>query len=398
MGSRTNRIRPWLRSALLFCAFTLVAAHGRCPGLDPRALLELHEAGVDKYVGAFEPATSEDAGNGWTKHTFDSDGGDGPICIDGSDLTVFTRPGTNPRKTLIFLDGGGACWQDFYFCSFTADQNAPPDVGIFAPGLDTGTAFIENPLADYNIVAASYCDGSVWAGDNEVADPTFEAITGSPIRYHRGLRNVTAAMDLARAEFGRARTLFLTGSSAGGVGAAAFAPSLARFIYGNVTQLKVFNDAGPVAANLLPIPPILEVIQTRENDWQFSQFYPESCTECSIFNQSTELIKWRLGRDNRLAEAFYSTDGDSTNRFFLAIPDQVTYRALITSVHGDVNAAFPDTYKSFIRSGDDSHTALGTPLFYVGEANGVPLHQWTEDFVRNDADWVNIVEDFVPVP
>jgi len=385
----------WLRRSLLVLAFLSVAAHGRCPGLDPVAYLELEAAGVNKYVGEFSPETSEEAGNGWTKHTFDTEGGEGPTCIDGSEFTVFTRPGTNPRKTLLFLDGGGACWQDFYFCSVTADQDAPPDVGIFAASFDTGAEVIENPLADYNIVAASYCDGSVWAGDNTVVDPNFPF---GGVRNHRGLRNVTAAMDLARDEFGWARKLFLSGASAGGVGASAFAPSLARFIYGNQTQIKVFNDAGPVAINNLPIPPILAVLQQREDDWQFSQFYPESCTECSPFNQATELIKWRLGRDSRLAESFYSTDGDSTNRFFLAIPDQITYRAVITSVHGEVNALFPDTYKTFIRSGDDSHTALGTPLFYLGTADGVPLYQWTADFVRNRAGWINIVEDFVPVP
>ena len=366
--------------------------------LDPIARLELEASGVNKYVGDFSPATSEDAGNGWTKHTYDAANGEGPICIDGSEFTVFTRAGTHPRKTLIFLDGGGACWQDFYFCSVQADQDAPPDVGIFASSFDTGSEVIDNPLEEYNIVAASYCDGSVWAGDNEVADPTWQAITGSPIRYHRGLRNVTAAIDLARDEFGWAQKLFLSGASAGGVGAAAFAPSIARFVYGDITRLKVFNDAGPVAALLLPIPPIQEAIAAREAAWQFDQFFPESCTECSPSNQSTEIIKWRLGRDNRLSEAFYSTDGDSTNRFFTGIPDQVTYRAVITSVHADVNAAYPDTYKTFIRSGDDSHTALATPLFYVGTANGVPLYEWTDDFVKNRSGWIDIVEDFVPLP
>ena len=390
--------RALLRGALLALAFATVAAHGQCPGLDPIARMELEAVGLDRYVGEFAPATSEDAGNGWTKHTFDGDGGDGPICIDGSDLTVFTRPGKHPLKTLVFLDGGGACWQDFYFCSLDADQTAPPDVGIFASSFDTGTEVIDNPLDDFNIVAASYCDGSVWAGDNAVVDPVWQSITGSPIRHHRGLRNLTAAMDLARSEFGWAISLFLSGSSAGGVGVAALAPSLARFVYNDITQIKVFNDAGPVAGLPPVFPPVIAAIEAREADWQFSQFYPESCTDCSIYAQATELIKWRLGRDNRLAEAFYSTDGDETNRFFTGIPDQITYRTVITTVHGEVNALYPDTYKTFIRSGDDSHTALGRPLFYTGTANGVPLHEWTDAFLRDGPGWVDIVEDFVPIP
>ena len=387
--------RFWMRGSLLAIAFSSLAVQGNCPGLDPIARLELQAAGIDKYVGEFSPATSEDAGNGWTRHTFDSDGGNGPLCIDGSDFIVYTRPGSHPKKTAVFLDGGGACWQDFYFCSIQSDQDAPPDVGFFAPSFDTGTEVIESPLSEYSIIAASYCDGSVWSGDNDVEDPNFPI---SAVRHHRGLRNLTATLDLARSEFGPARDLFITGASAGGVGAAGFAPLVARFVFGDFAKIKVFNDAGPIAALLIPIPPIIAAIEARAADWQFEQFYPESCTECSPFNQATEIVKWRLGRDNRIAEAFYSTDQDSTNRFFLGGLDALTYRQVLTSVHADVNATFPDTYKTFIRSGDNSHTALATSRLYLSDANGVPLHEWTDDFIRDKKTWINIVEDFVPAP
>jgi hypothetical protein len=387
-----------LLSSLLLFALLSTAAQADRTGLDEDARTELSDAGINKYVGQFEPATSEDAGNGWTKHTFDSDGGDGPICIDGSDYTVFTRPGTHPKKTAVFLNGGGACWQDFYFCTIQADQTPPGEFGIFASSYDTGSEVIDNPLDEYSMVYASYCDGSVFVGDNAVVDPNFPV--GS-VRHHRGLRNLTAALDLARDQFGRPEQLFLSGASAGGVGTASFSPLVARFVFGDKPKIKNFNDAGPVAALLIPIPPIIAAIEARAADWQFEQFYPASCTECSPFNQATEIVKWRLGRDNRITEAFYSTDQDTTNRFFLGGLDGPTYRAILTSVHADVNAEFPDTYKTFIRSGDDSHTAFRFDRFYTATANGVPLHEWTDDFehgVHGRPGWVDIVEDFVPAP
>ncbi len=387
--------RHLLRFTLLALAFFLVAAQGACPGLDPIAFMELRAVGLDNYIGQFQPAYSEDAGNGWTRHVFDADEGDGPLCIDGSDFIVYTRPGSHPDQVAIFLDGGGACWQNFYFCSEQSDAEAPPDVGIFADGFDTGTEYIYNPLKKFSIVAASYCDGSVWIGDNAVDDPNYPS---NPVRHHRGLRNLTAALDLAKDEFGIPDKLLIAGASAGGVGAAGLAPSLARLVWGNFPHLFVFNDAGPIASNVSTLPPVQAAIQARADDWDFERYYPPSCTECSAFNQGTEIVKWRLGRDTRLLEAFYSTDGDATNRFFLAIPNQSIYRFLITGVHGEVNAIFPETYKTFIRSGDDSHTALATPLFYTATANGVPLHQWTTDFIKAQPGWVNIVEDFVPVP
>ena len=70
------------------------------------------------------------------------------------------------------------------------------------------------------------------------------------LRYHRGLRNVTAGIDLAKEMFPNAGRIMVAGSSAGGAGAAAFAPFLARKAYGNNKKLTVFNDAGPIAINL----------------------------------------------------------------------------------------------------------------------------------------------------
>jgi len=71
---------------------------------------------------------------------------------------------------------------------------------------------------------------------------------------------------------------------------------------------------------------------------------------------------------------------------------------LILTQHDPLNAAFPHRYKRFIVSGDDSHTALQSPLFYAQEADGVPLNEWTQDFLRGTPHWVDIVEDFVPLP
>ena len=75
----------------------------------------------------------------------------------------------------------------------------------------------------------------------------------------------------------------------------------------------VFNDAGPVAINLDDTA----AIATRASDWKFGQFYPASCTQCDDMGQSTALIMWRLKNDRSIREAFYSTDFDLTNRFFM---------------------------------------------------------------------------------
>ncbi len=145
-------------------------------------------------------------------------------------------------------------------------------------------------------------------------------------------------------------------------------------------------------------PNEVAAIAARAADWQFGQFFPASCTECNDLGQSTAIIDWRLSNDTTIREAFYETDGDLTNRFFLNVPTQVEYRDLILTEHGLLESAFPDRYKRFIVSGDGSHTALQSPLFYSQNVNGVFLNVWTEDFLVPTPFWIDIVEDFIPFP
>jgi hypothetical protein len=379
----SRRLRRWAFVCVLLVSTALVG--GQCPGLNLRAALELHQTGVDKYLGEFTPVASTDVGDGWTKHSFDPEAGDGPICIAGTVYSVFTRAG-NPSKLLIFEQGGGACWQGFYNCNVLAEAQEPPAARAGIWDFDSP----DNPFADYSIVYMPYCDGSVFSGDNAVVDPSFPF---GPVRFHRGLRNQSAGMDVAKATFPHARQITLAGSSAGGVGVAGFTAFLARFVFGNQVRLTLFNDAGPVTIN----PARTADIDARANDWQFGQFYPESCTACSDRGQATELIKWRLENDSTIREAFYETDADQTNRFFLGLlGDPVGFRNLVVTEHGEVHDAFPDRYKRFIVAGDFSHTALQTPLFYSQDADGILLSDWTRDFVVPRPGWVDVVEDAVP--
>ena len=87
---------------IVFATAMLMGAGGPKPkkGLNSDAAGELSIVGVDKYLGEFTPVSSTDVGDGWTKHTFDTDGGDGPICIAGTEFSAFSREG-NPSRLLL---------------------------------------------------------------------------------------------------------------------------------------------------------------------------------------------------------------------------------------------------------------------------------------------------------
>ena len=370
---------------LIAASGSALSAPKKPKGLSPQAESELRDSGVDKYLGKFTPASSTDVGDGWVKHTFDTDGGEGPICIAGTPYSAFTRQG-NPSRLLILEQGGGACWQDFYNCNVLAEMQEPPTPRVGIWDFDNK----DNPFRDFSIVYMPYCDGSVHSGDNDVVDPSFPF---GPVRFHRGLRNQSASMDLARATFPHAQRITVSGSSAGGVGAASFAPFLTRMLYGNQIKLTVLNDAGPITVNLDKIVDI----EARATDWQTGQFFPESCTDCDPYGQGiVALIKWRLENDTTIREAFYETDADFTNRFFLGfLADPLGFRDLVVTEHGEINSSYPDRYKRLIVSGDTSHTALQSPLFYSQDADGVLLNEWTDDFISPRPFWVDIVEDYI---
>ena len=402
----SHRTAKTTRSALVGLILSGIVLLGAgCPfGLSFSAFLELKEANVDKYLGEFTPALSENLGPPpgnptsapWVRHTFDAGDDEGPVCIDGSPFTAFSRD-TNPHKVLIFLQGGGACWQNFYFCTQTADV-FPPAFGVAigqASGIwddafpDGQGGTLPNPFSDYSVVYSSYCDGSVFSGDNTVIDPVWTAVTGAPKRFHRGLRNVSAVVDLAKDLYPYANDIVVAGSSAGGVGSVSFTPFLVRFKYGNFVSLRVFNDAGPIAINLEQT----EAIELRRADWDYEQFIPASCTDCSATDQGTGIVKYRLEEDKGIREAFYSTDQDDTNTFFIDVP-QSEYRDLILPVHGEVVDLFPNRYRTFIKVGT-LHTALQRPEFYFFEIDGTPLNQWTEDFLKffPGPSWQNLIEE-----
>ena len=422
------------KSPVLLTLMLLIAAasvNADTSGLNAEAAKELRDAGVDKYLGTSISATSEHGV--WTEHAFDPlytpdatyPSGfrpDGPACIAGTEYSVFSRQG-DPKKLLIFMQGGGACWQGFYNCNILAEAQTPPEQGPFPGVFDSSSP--DNPFADYSVVYMPYCDGSTFGGDNDVNDQTFPY---GPTRHHRGLRNASAGMDVAGEMFPDAKQITVMGHSAGGVGAAAFTPFLARFVFGNKnTKLTVYNDAGPIAVNLGTPPaaggpdlPWLSVF-FRQNDWQFQQFYPQSCIDdgrCNAFGQQTGIINWRLENDRSIREGFYETDSDRTNRFFAqgdgSLMDPETYRDLILTEHGALNEAYPKRYKRFIVSADDTHGAVqvtaSTPnfpyqqpfSFYTREANGTMLTDWATEFVRigsrqSKFGWKDIVEDYVPV-
>ena len=329
---------------------------------------ELIAKGVNKYFGKAPAATQTTNADGDTLYTFDP-ADDGPICFTGGAFKTVVHE-TASDNLMIYLQGGGACWRDLCQANMMAVE-AVGKSGI----CDQDPS--KNVVGDWDILFVPYCDGSVFSGDNDTTGPMGESWK------FRGLRNLSAAVDIGKKHFPSPKRILLAGSSAGGYGTIV-GTAVVRLQYPD-TELMVFNDAG-LGLNNPDNPSMIEHIR---EDWQFDKFTPDSCTECG--GQSTALISWGLKHDPTLkASAFSAYEDAVIAGAFLRMPGPA-FKALLLEESGRVHEAFPTRFQRFMIAGGQ-HTAL-IGNYYTTTVDGVILADFTRAMVEGTAGWTDLLEN-----
>ena len=336
---------------------------GTTPGFSASALSELKATHVDKYVGKASLSDTMTNSDGDTVYNFDPK--DGPECYLGAAYDVVVHD-AGSDNLLIFLQGGGACWETLCMAASTP-QTAITKLGILNEDAT------KNVVGDWNIVYAPYCDGSVFSGDNDMTAPD-----GTPWHFH-GLANLTATIDVAKKVFPHPKRILLAGTSGGGYGTL-MGTGIVRLEYPD-TELDVFNDAGLGLSN--PMQP--DMLATVKRDWKFDQFIPASCTECQTGEQ-TAVIGWGLAADPTLHVAGFSSYGDGIiGGVFLGLaPAQ--FKPLLLSETGKIHDEFPTRFERFFISGTQ-HTALLST--YDAEVDGLSVDEWLGKMLARDPGWVD---------
>jgi hypothetical protein len=325
----------------------------------------LESTGLTKYLGAAKPSSTESGPNGVATYTFDI--ADGPECLRGEPYRMSTRD-QGSDNLFIYLQGGGSC--SSAVCSATTPANAMiSGNGIF----DTSDA--ANPVASWNLVYVPYCDGSLHYGDRDHANE-------DPPRYHRGLRNLSAALEVGLEAFPAPKQIFLAGSSAGGLGTI-YASMLVRLLYPGV-KLAVFNDAGIGIST----PDGVRARLTRD-EWATGQLIPDACADCKESPHSTPVIRFHLDHDPDLRVAMFSAYEDTVlaDRF-LMIGGPAFKQALLDET-GKLVAAHPERAKRFFIEGTQ-HTAAGS--IGVTMVGGVTLGQWLGFMLTGDERWTDTLQ------
>jgi Pectinacetylesterase len=298
----------------------------------------------------------------------------GAVCGNGSQYKFFVNRVPNTRNTIIYMEGGGACW-DYASCSGQSgvrgarNPNGIPDdyMSLLNPGTSLVSPFVVrvHPYSsvktqNWNMVYVPYCTGDVYIGDKVAVytDPSGQA---SPlIWHHNGARNTRSVVAWLKNNLPRPTQMLSTGCSAGGIGSLNNYAHVRRDMA--PTRGFLINDSGPAfsaptGGDLAQYPSRLLHAQIR-SAWGLDQGpLPYIAAELPAFNSadlgtlypalSAKLPNDRLGHTHFWQDLNYSAY--SYERFYPEIvnaADQATKEALIHAKWGVDTARLYQTLQS----------------------------------------------------
>ena len=318
------------------------------------------ELGLTRYAGKITPVVHRTDG---AVTTYRFDPAQGPMCLRGATFYTTVRD-VGARDLMIFLQDGGVCWSQFCLAVNKAAVGIPK-IDILDPGLDI------NPVAGWNHLFVPYCDGSFFLGDAEHADN----LNGRGKRYHRGLANVTAALEVARTRFPAPARVLLAGSSGGSYGLL-LAGLLTRHYFPDAELILMADSGHGIARD--NDPAYLRAILTELN---IARFIPADCAECTDRGHLTGLLGYLLRRDPGVRVGIYSSWYDSLIAKLYLQVSASRFASALKQQTDALRAAYPDRFRRFITRGIQ-HTVLpGVSSAFRGTDPGAveipPAALWT---------------------
>ena len=316
-------------------------------------------------------------------------------CRNGTKTGIGIKINNNSDKLLIYLEGGGACFNDptclanpdrWGKAKFATWKNSGLQLGIFNDGND------DNPFHDWNIVYVPYCTGDIHAGTN------FEADVGIRKRQRMvGYRNMSRTLEELVAYFGLEKydEIFLTGTSAGGYGAIVNASQTAD-AFPNTT-LTVLSDSGPVLLTQSAQPDCLD--EHWENT--FGMHVPSDFSNYVNGNYSTNTksiyeylankypqVNFGLVTYNRdlIIREFYGYGKDNCDKLG-GLPSPISgdiYHEALQHLRDEELSNY-DNWATYYIDGLDHTVNNWNTSFNNLEVDNIPYRDWVNDLRVGDA-------------
>ncbi|HSA57660.1 MAG TPA: pectin acetylesterase-family hydrolase [Gemmatimonadaceae bacterium] len=322
--------------------------------------------------GATEPQTDsiEDLSPGWHRIA----GGPGTGCAFDTPFSFYVRPG-DPRKLLVHLQAGGACWN-----GETCDPLLLP---TFDPVIDTtdhpsraagilSLHLLANPVHDFSIIVVPYCTGDLHLGSRAVTyrSPGAQLIPARDFTVkHWGARNVESVLRWAYRHFAQPEIIFVNGSSAGAIASPVYAAELAEE-YPSARVVQLGDGAGgyrvPGLGTLMGAAGALDVLRGM------SAF--QSIDSAAFTFEDLYVLASRARSNLSLAQ--YNSANDATQLFFLhalGVPS-ASLTPLLAANLAELHADVPG-FRSYTAPGV-THTILFRSSFYTLAVDGVTARDW----------------------
>jgi hypothetical protein len=283
-------------------------------------------------------------------------GGEGTGCAHGARYDFFVRM-ADPRKLLVYFQGGGACWSEATCVRRTFDPSveAADDPTQGRGILDDRRA--DNPFAGWSAVYAPYCTADAFLGARAASYP------GATVD-HRGAANAQAVLDWVARHVRAPSVVVVAGGSAGAIASPLHAAALAeRYPRARVVQIgdgaggyRTPAIAGVLAAWGAPAAPSFEALYVRA-----------------------------AGRAPRATFTQVNQSQDAIQRAFLRLlgEDDRDFAARLGANLAEIRAAHAG-FRAFVLPGSD-HTVLTSPEFYTLSADGTALRDWVAGLAEGRA-------------
>jgi len=301
----------------------------------------------------------------------------GTTCIDGTAAGISVNFNPAATKLMVYLEGGGACFNRFCDNLFSRSANQPTSGGIF----DRANA--ANPVKDYTWVYVPYCTGDVYGGQGETT-------LANKLRKFNGYSNHTAFLERLVLSFPSDQVV-LTGSSAGGFGAAVNYAQTQR-AFGDTPVVLIDDSGPPMSADVYP--PCLQMLW--KSTWGLDKTMLAECgADCDNPDDFiADLFDHVRKTFPNMRGGLFSSVGDQTIRTFAGygwgggynvcqdIPTAVTtpvYTAGLEAIRANAMTIGPN-FGTFYIPGN-THTILRSGNMYTTTAGGKTVAQWIADTI-----------------
>jgi hypothetical protein len=307
---------------------------------------------------------------------------EGMECRDGSQAGVGVRYAENSHLLAIFMEGGGACFNNL---TCIANQSSIA-AGKFDPGPYGGLFNDENPdnpMMEYNFIYIPYCTGDVFFGSK----PNGNVPGGPQNQQFVGHDNVLIALERIVDTFPDVVDVVATGESAGGFGAAANYDAIAQAFPD--LDVVVIDDSGPIFRDQY-LAPCLQ--QQFRDIWNVDAAIPQDCSACfgadggGLYHYLTYIsLKYPNAPKGLISShadstisTFFGYGSNNCNAVFPSFPN---FQAALYDLRDNVLTG-PD-FGTFFKTGT-THTYLSKNDYYTLEVSGVLLVDWVADLMAGD--------------